>query len=159
MEHRGLIIGVVAAATAVLLIVAGCVAGILMAPRVVDVLQPMAESRTEATAQPPLAREDVQPEPENTPIFVPPPAPAATPTAIPADILSEADAEERRVADVYERVAPSVVHIRVVQHVSGADLPRFEVPGWPDEFYRRGQGSGFIWDRDGHVVTNYHVVH
>lgn len=26
----------------------------------------------------------------------------------------------------------------------------FEIP--------RGAGSGFVWDRDGHIVTNYHVV-
>jgi S1-C subfamily serine protease len=28
----------------------------------------------------------------------------------------------------------------------------------PDEFYRRGEGSGFVWDEEGHIVTNYHVV-
>ena len=28
----------------------------------------------------------------------------------------------------------------------------------PDEFYRGGEGSGFVWDENGHVVTNNHVV-
>ena len=22
----------------------------------------------------------------------------------------------------------------------------------------QGSGSGFVWDKDGHVVTNYHVI-
>ena len=35
-------------------------------------------------------------------------------------------------ASIYDRVAPSVVHIRVVQRVSGAERPRIERPGWPD---------------------------
>jgi 2-alkenal reductase len=92
------------------------------------------------------------------------PAPAATPTPIPADILEEAGVEERLVARVYERVAPSVVHIRVVQQVSGGEGPGFEIPGWPDhpelpdDFFRRGEGSGFVWDKAGHIVTNYHVI-
>lgn len=29
-------------------------------------------------------------------------------------------------------------------------LDVFEVP--------QGSGSGFVWDKDGHVVTNYHVI-
>jgi serine protease Do len=94
---------------------------------------------------------------------------APTPTPIPPAVLGDADAEERLVADIYERVAPSVVHIRVVQHVSGSERPPIEmpeIPGWPDfdfelppqEFYSQGEGSGFVWDDEGHIVTNYHVV-
>lgn len=41
---------------------------------------------------------------------------------------------------VYEKVNPSVVSIEV-QTASGG-----------------GQGSGFVWDQDGHIVTNNHVV-
>jgi len=22
----------------------------------------------------------------------------------------------------------------------------------------QGSGSGFVWDKDGHIVTNYHVI-
>jgi 2-alkenal reductase len=84
--------------------------------------------------------------------------------------MDDADAEERLVAGIYEQVAPSVVHIRVVQHVSGTvssgvEIP--EVPGFPDffnvpdqpqDFYSQGEASGFVWDDQGHIVTNYHVV-
>ncbi len=92
-----------------------------------------------------------------------PAAPSSTPAA------PDPDAEERLIAGIYERVAPSVVHIRVVQRVSGAEAPMPEIPqipGWPEfdfgpesqEFYRQGEGSGFVWDEQGHIVTNYHVV-
>jgi S1-C subfamily serine protease len=33
-----------------------------------------------------------------------------------------------------------------------------DIPQMPDEFYRRGEGSGFVWDDEGHIVTNHHVV-
>jgi S1-C subfamily serine protease len=59
------------------------------------------------------------------------------------------DVEERLITGLYERVGPSVVHItaRVVQ------LSFFFGP-MPSE----GTGSGFVIDRDGHIVTNYHVI-
>jgi 2-alkenal reductase len=91
-------------------------------------------------------------------------APSSTPTPIPSAVLSDADAEERLIAVAYERVAPSVVHIRIVQHVAGGDPPTVEIPGWPNsdmppqDFYRQGEGSGFVWDTEGHIITNYHVV-
>ena len=61
---------------------------------------------------------------------------------------------------VARRIAPSVVHINVMQasrgsangderrHLFGQPLPRDSV----------GQGSGVIIDDDGYIVTNYHVV-
>lgn len=27
---------------------------------------------------------------------------------------------------------------------------------WPSEQVPEGNGSGFIWDEEGHIVTNYH---
>jgi 2-alkenal reductase len=32
------------------------------------------------------------------------------------------------------------------------------LPELPDEFFRRGEGSGFVWDDKGHLVTNNHVL-
>jgi S1-C subfamily serine protease len=55
--------------------------------------------------------------------------------------------------NIYERVNPAVVNIRVVK--------RMEQPATfltPDELYQEGQGSGFVWDQEGHIVTNNHVV-
>ncbi len=34
----------------------------------------------------------------------------------------------------------------------------FDLPEEPNEGYRYGQGSGFVYDGKGHIVTNYHVV-
>ena len=108
----------------------------------------------------------------------------ATPTPIPAEteaIPSATDTtnfllEEQTLVDLYERLNPSVVNIRVV--VEGAQvivpgdedqqpLPPFpEIPGFP-EFPevepvppqpQGGVGSGFVYDQEGHIITNNHVV-
>ncbi len=59
------------------------------------------------------------------------------------------DPEEQNNIEVYRRVIPSVVNIttRTVAY----DLFFGPVP-------EEGQGSGFIIDKDGHILTNYHVV-
>jgi S1-C subfamily serine protease len=52
---------------------------------------------------------------------------------------------------VYEQVSPSVVHVtNLAERGSAFSLNVQRVP--------RGTGSGFVWDDDGHIVTNYHVV-
>jgi 2-alkenal reductase len=70
------------------------------------------------------------------------------PTAVPSDIISAADAEHMLLANLYERLAPSVVFIEVVVSQS----PNFQ------QFGDRGNGSGFIYDGEGRIVTNAHVV-
>ncbi|MGD9091837.1 MAG: trypsin-like peptidase domain-containing protein [Anaerolineales bacterium] len=68
---------------------------------------------------------------------------------------------------VYARVLPSVVNIQVRQKVEQLKMPdtgdlpfpfHFRAPENGGEYQRYGTGSGFVWDQDGHIVTNYHVV-
>lgn len=59
--------------------------------------------------------------------------------------------------NVYEQVNPSVVHMSIYQlgstivgqGISGIDA---------DTYYPVSSGSGFVWDTEGHLVTNNHVV-
>ncbi len=70
-------------------------------------------------------------------------------------ILIDPGAEEKLLNEIYTRVAPSVVHIQVAV-TPGGELP--EGFNQPDDFLQRGQGSGFVIDKEGHIVTNNHVV-
>ncbi|MFN7971079.1 MAG: trypsin-like peptidase domain-containing protein [Acidobacteriota bacterium] len=69
-----------------------------------------------------------------------------TPPPIPSDLSPE----ETRDIGVFRRASGSVVYITRSEMVRRG---YFEVAEMPT-----GTGSGFVWDRDGHIVTNYHVV-
>ncbi|RMF26933.1 MAG: PDZ domain-containing protein [Chloroflexi bacterium] len=84
------------------------------------------------------------PAPTATPLVL-----VATPTPLPPEALPMVDVEEQIVTGVYDRVSPSVVHITSRTEVF--DFFRGIVP-------REGTGSGFVWDREGHIVTNHHVI-
>ncbi len=74
----------------------------------------------------------------------------ATPRAVtPRGDLMEV---EKSTIAVYEAAQPCVVHITTLVDVqsSGLNLNVQEVP--------QGTGSGFVWDKEGHIVTNYHVI-
>lgn len=65
---------------------------------------------------------------------------------------SPLSAEELETIRVFERVARSVVFIKnTALRQDFFSLNLFEVP--------QGSGSGFIWDRQGHIVTNFHVIY
>ena len=60
-------------------------------------------------------------------------------------------AEDRATVDLFERSKRSVVHISTRQRVM--DFWTRNVLSIP-----RGSGSGFVWDEQGDIVTNYHVI-
>ena len=69
-------------------------------------------------------------------------------------------AQEMVMNRIFMKALPSVVNIQVIQGRDGNDgTGRFpNIPGVPDDFLERGEGSGFVWDDKGHIVTNQHVI-
>ena len=69
-------------------------------------------------------------------------------------------AQESVLIQLYQKALPSVVNIQVIQGLDGNNgtgtFPN--IPGVPDDFLERGEGSGFVWDDEGRIVTNQHVV-
>ncbi len=62
------------------------------------------------------------------------------PTSDPLDPPVELAGQQDRLIDLYQQVNPGVVAIRVLSEEGS------------------GLGSGFVIDKEGHIVTNYHVV-
>jgi S1-C subfamily serine protease len=62
--------------------------------------------------------------------------------------------EPLSLAEVYRRSEGGVVQVSVTDIVEGVD-PLFRIP---QQERRRGLGSGFVIDKSGHIVTNFHVV-
>jgi S1-C subfamily serine protease len=72
-----------------------------------------------------------------------------TPTAIPDDQRLLVDQEEQVLENIYQRVNPSVVYIGITQQVTRRRGGGVTVTG---------SASGFVIDKQGHIVTNNHVV-
>jgi S1-C subfamily serine protease len=84
---------------------------------------------------PSVPRADVQPAE---------PLPPSLPTGLSPDELSN--------INIFETSSPSVVHIQSTATVR-RDMFSMNVTRIP-----AGSGTGFIWDQQGHIVTNFHVV-
>jgi S1-C subfamily serine protease len=78
-------------------------------------------------------------------------APAPDTPAADAPLPDGLSAEERRDIDVFRRASASVVFI--TNYTKQLDFFSFSAVETP-----AGTGSGFVWDKDGHIVTNYHVI-
>ncbi|WP_084216984.1 S1C family serine protease [Xenophilus azovorans] len=77
------------------------------------------------------------------------PRPAAAPRPVAA--RGPLGAEELNQIAVFRAASPSVVHITSLG--LQRDLFSLDVQQVP-----QGTGSGFVWDTQGHVVTNFHVI-
>ena len=75
----------------------------------------------------------------------------------PLDIVA---AQDQVLEEIYESTLPSVVLIRVSRNLgSMADRPSIpDLPDIPNDFFERTGGTGFVWDDQGHIITNHHVV-
>ncbi len=71
--------------------------------------------------------------------------------SVPREIIPRGDLAgfERATIEIFNAAAPSVVYIFTENAVTGIFGTRQ---------IRQGNGSGFLWDTHGHVVTNFHVV-
>jgi serine protease Do len=64
----------------------------------------------------------------------------------------QVEASQEVLAQLYQTILPSIVNIQVTTLSTAAN--GFSLPDVPAE----GQGSGWVWDDTGHIVTNNHVV-
>ncbi|MBM9537945.1 trypsin-like peptidase domain-containing protein [Desulfobulbus alkaliphilus] len=79
--------------------------------------------------------------------------PLHDPGAVPRPIDARGDlaADELNTIEIFRNAAPSVVYITsIAVRRNIFSLNVYEIP--------RGTGSGFVWDKQGRIVTNYHVI-
>lgn len=63
----------------------------------------------------------------------------------------ELASDERSTIDLFSAASPSVVHVTsLAQRRSRLSMNVTEI--------EQGTGSGFVWDANGHIVTNFHVI-
>jgi S1-C subfamily serine protease len=79
--------------------------------------------------------------------------PLTNPNAAPRPVVARGDLaeDEKTNIKIYKEASPSVVNVTTLGAVRDLfGLSSQEIP--------RGTGSGFVWDEDGRVVTNNHVI-
>ncbi len=93
-------------------------------------------------------------------------APATVPQ-LPASVSASEEslvAQQGTLEEIYTRVNPSVVNVQVTVQMTREE---FQFPGFNGDIpldpqgnlpQQQGLGSGFVLDREGHIITNNHVV-
>lgn len=105
------------------------------------------------TAPPPPASAPAEIAPQTAPAAPAPAQPAVTPQTTPEVRRPSANARpeaEQNVIDVFRAAAPATVFVTQKRVVRDWSMRALEIPA--------GTGTGFVWDDQGHVVTNYHVI-
>ena len=79
------------------------------------------------------------------------------------DAMEIVAAREQVLANIYEESLPSVVFVRAVHRIDPDDNQFGRdffggIPRGPLDEFQHGAGSGFVWDEEGHILTNWHVV-
>jgi 2-alkenal reductase len=73
----------------------------------------------------------------------------------PITVPPMANAESEVYTAVYKKVSPSVVRIDNLTRISEGNQNQFDPSG---DALPESQGSGWVWDLNGYIVTNNHVV-
>jgi S1-C subfamily serine protease len=76
-----------------------------------------------------------------------------SPNAIPQTIAPRGDlaADEQTTIELFRNASPSVAYITTLAYQRNVfNLNLFEIP--------QGTGSEFVWDQEGHITTNFHVI-
>jgi len=68
-----------------------------------------------------------------------------------ADYLSFATEDETNTMEIFRKASPAVVY--VTNTALGRSIFSLDIMEIP-----RGSGTGFVWDRNGLIVTNFHVI-
>jgi serine protease Do len=91
--------------------------------------------------------------------FMQPAAPVAQASARSVPSLGTLTDLESTLENVYAQVNPSVVLINVVEQQTAAPNFRGRLgPQFQQPQQASALGSGFVWDTQGHIITNNHVV-
>lgn len=86
-------------------------------------------------------------------IFGRPVRPIHNPDATPRPVTARGDlaGDEKNIIELFQNASPSVVYITSIELRRNLfSLNVYEIP--------KGTGSGFVWDKEGRIVTNYHVI-
>ena len=86
---------------------------------------------------------------QTSPVDATSPVAVPRPSSVPAP-YTDLRPDEQAIVDLFENTSPSVVYITTVTRRRDIFGRGVTVP--------QGTGTGFVWDDEGHIVTNFHVV-